>query len=122
MNSSKVILILILIFSGLTSVYSQTKENLIVLVKYKVLPGKESNAVIELKKLIGHVKEEPHYVSVILHVDPLNTSNILLYEKWSDETYYKGDHLKTKHLQQFMVDSRAFLSGPPEITFWNIVD
>ena len=102
------------------SAYSQTNKNLIVLVKYKTLPGKDSLGLIGLKNLVAKVKNEPNYVSIIIHIDPIDKSNILLYEQWSSEEYYKGDHLKTPHLQQFMIDSRSFLAGPPEITFWKI--
>lgn len=99
---------------------SQTNNNLIVLVKYKTQPGKDSLGLAGLKSLVDKVKNEPNYVSIIIHIDPVDKSNILLYEEWSNEAYYKGDHLKTSHLQEFMVDSRSFLAGPPEITFWRI--
>ncbi|MEO6490046.1 MAG: antibiotic biosynthesis monooxygenase [Ferruginibacter sp.] len=114
------IFIIVLITSSFKSVYSQSNENLIVTVKYKTQPGKDIAALIGLKNLIEIVKKEPHYVNIIVHLDADDKSNILLYEQWSNEVYYKGDHLKTKHLQQFMIDSRVFLAGPPEITFWTI--
>ncbi len=95
-------------------------ENLIVLVKYKSQPGKSSEAISGLTKLIEEVKNEPNFVNITLHVDAKDSSNILLYEEWSDENYYTGDHMKTSHLQNFMQDSRAFLAGPPEISQWKI--
>ncbi|MBK7787972.1 MAG: antibiotic biosynthesis monooxygenase [Saprospiraceae bacterium] len=93
-------------------------KEIIVLVKYKALPGKEDLAIKTLAGLLKEVSKEPHYVNIVLHVDPMDKTNILLYEQWSDEDYYKGDHMKTHHLLQFMSDSRAFLAGPPEISFW----
>ena len=113
-------LLFVLTILCFTSAYSQTDKNIIVLVKYKTQPGKDSLALVGLKSLIAKVKDEPNYVSIIIHVDPFDKSNILLYEQWSNEDYYKGDHLKSVHLQQFMIDSRSFLTGPPEITFWKI--
>ncbi len=113
-------LVLFLFVLNLNSVYSQNSKNLIVLVKYKTLPGKESLALSTIKSLISDVKKEPNYIDIIIHIDPFDKSNILLYEKWSSEDYYKGDHMKTQHLLQFMNDARSFLGGPPEITFWNI--
>ncbi len=113
-------LIFVLAVSGFNPACPQANKNLIVLVKYKTLPGKDSSGLIELKKLLNKVKYEPNYVSIIVHVDPIDKSNILLYEQWSNEDYYKGDHLKTPHLQQFMIDSKLFLAGPPEFTFWTI--
>ena len=98
----------------------ENSQNLFVLVKYKTQPLKSEEAIAGLTKLIEEVKKEPNFVNITLHVDPKDDSNILLYEEWSDETYYNGDHMKTLHLQSFMEDSRAFLAGPPEISQWRI--
>jgi quinol monooxygenase YgiN len=100
--------------------YAQEAKPLIVLVKYKALPGKEKEALSALKSLVDKVKKEPHYESILIHVDPQDASNILLYEQWANDVYYKGEHMQTPQLQQFMQDSRTFLGGPPDISFWNI--
>jgi quinol monooxygenase YgiN len=102
------------------TIIQEEKNNLIVLVKYKTQPLKSEDAISGLTKLIEAVKEEPHFVNIVLHIDLNDDSNILLYEEWSDAAYYNGDHLNTKHLQSFMTDSRAFLAGPPEISQWKI--
>lgn len=94
---------------------------LIVLVKYTTQPYEGSSALAAIKNLIALVKQEPHYLNIILHVDPIDPTHILLYEEWANEEYFKGDHLRTQHIQQFIIDSRSFLAGPPEISFWNIV-
>jgi quinol monooxygenase YgiN len=93
---------------------------MIVLLKYKTQPAKESQALIALNELIDQVKKEPNYVKILIHVDPSDRSNVLLYEEWSDEEYYKGDHMQTPHLRKFISDSSGFLAGPPEISFWRI--
>ena len=98
----------------------ENNQNLIVLVKYKTQPSKSKEAIAGLTKLIDEVKNEPSYVKITIHIDTKDDSNILLYEEWSDENYYNGDHMKTMHLQSFMEDSRAFLAGPPEISQWKI--
>ena len=122
----KRLLILTLIFTltttCITSAFSQINQNFIVMVKYKTQPGKESLALSSLKSLVEKVKKEPNYVNIIIHVDPIDKSNILLYEQWSSEEYYKGEHMITPHLQQFMTDAKTFLGGPPEITYWKIAD
>ena len=122
MKNIKLLLSLVFVLSAIcfSSVYAQQNKNLVVLVKYKTQPGKDSLALSSLKSLIAKVKKEPHYVNIIIHVDPMDKSNILLYEQWADEAYYKGEHMKTAHLQQFMIDARSFLGGPPEITVWKI--
>jgi quinol monooxygenase YgiN len=95
-------------------------KNTIVLLSFKTQPDKATEAVSELTELLKKVKHEPHFVSIKLHIDPNDQTNILLYEEWEDVTYYNGAHMETDHIQQFMSNSRNFLAGPPEITFWNV--
>src|SRR5688572_12900855 len=108
MKNNKLLFTLIVALTAIcfTPAFAQNNENLIVLVKYKTQPGKDSLALSSLKSLIGKVKREPNYVNIIIHVDPKDKSNILLYEQWANEEYYKGDHMKTPHLQQFMNEAR----------------
>ena len=95
-------------------------NNLIVVVKYKTLPNKSVDAVTGLKKLIEQVKKEEHFVSLKLHIDQNDNSNILLYEEWDDALYYQNQRMKTKHLKEFIVESQTFLDGPPEISLWKV--
>ncbi|HEY0668747.1 MAG TPA: antibiotic biosynthesis monooxygenase family protein, partial [Sphingobacteriaceae bacterium] len=80
---------------------SEQPENLVVLVQYKTLPNKSIDAVTGLKNLIEEVKKEDHFIKIKLHVDQTDNSNILLYEEWDDEQYYKNQHMKTAHLKKF---------------------
>jgi quinol monooxygenase YgiN len=98
----------------------EKNQNFIVLVKYKTQPSKSEQAITGLQKLISKVKNEPNFVKILMHLDPKDDTNILLYEEWTDEVYYNGDHMGTLHLQNFMKESRAFLAGPPEISQWKI--
>ena len=97
---------------------SDNPDNLVVIVKYKTQPSKIIDAVDRIKLLIEDVKKEEHFVEIRLHIDPQDNSNIMLYEVWDDELYYKNQHMKTEHLDKFIVDSQGFLLGPPEISFW----
>jgi quinol monooxygenase YgiN len=119
----KIIWILALIigsfFTGCES-KNDPVNNLIVIVKYKKMTNKSVDAVTGLKKLIEEVKKENHFVTIRLHIDQKDNSNILLYEEWDDELYYKNQHMKTEHLKEFIVESQTFLAGPPEITFWKV--
>lgn len=99
--------------------YPDTKT-IIVIVKYKAQPNKENETMSALTSLIADVKKEPHFVNIKLHIDPQDKTNILLYEEWSDASYYNTKHMTTKHLQDFIESSKAFLAGPPEISFWKI--
>ncbi len=121
MKNLKLILGLVIALTTLNinAVSAQSKKNLIVVVKYKTQPNKDSLALFSLMQLIAKVKKEPNYKNIIVHTNPLDKTDIMLYEEWSDEAYYKGAHMATIHLRKFMGDSRAFLAGPPEITFWN---
>ena len=104
-----IVLCLGLFFFGFKKNYD-TKEHVVVLVKYKTQPSKEKDAINSLTELINKVKKEPHFVKIKLHVDSKDKTNILLYEEWDDETYYNSSHMTTDHLQKFIGDSRNFLS------------
>lgn len=95
-------------------------NDIIVLVKYKTQPTKENETFVALTKLIENVKKEKHFVNFKLHIDPKDRTNILLYEKWNDELYYNSKHLQTNHLHKFIENSKNFLAGPPEISFWKV--
>lgn len=95
-------------------------NNIVVIVKYKAQQNKSLDAITGLKTLIEKVKNEDHFVNLRIHVDQNDNSNILLYEEWDDELYYKNQHMKTEHLLKFIADSQKFLAGPPEITFWKV--
>ena len=99
---------------------SEKSKNAIVVLKFKAQPDKGAEAINELTKLIEHVKQEPHFVKIKMHVDPEDSSNILLYEEWEDLSYYRTDHMNTDHLQGFMAASQNFLLGPPDVTFWQV--
>ena len=122
------ILLFFFVLTVLTSAYAQQKSesvdkensNLTVLVRYKSQPDKYEDALFALNALILEVKKEPHFVNIKMLVDPADKTNIMLFEEWADEDYYKGDHMKTPHLQKFIGDSRSFLAGPPEISFWKL--
>ncbi len=111
-------LILLLSTCLFTKTFAQETKPIVVLVKYKTLPGKEKEALTALKALVEKVKKEPYYIGIDIHVDQQDENNILLYEQWSNEDYYKGAHMQTEQLQQFIKDSRAFLGGAPDISFW----
>jgi quinol monooxygenase YgiN len=96
------------------------KKDLFVLVKYTAQPGKHEEALSALNSLILEVKKEPNFVNIKLFVDPADPTNILLYEQWTDDAYYKGEHMNTPHLQKFMGDAREFLAGPPNISSWRL--
>lgn len=95
-------------------------DDLYVLVKYKTTEQKFDEAVLALDALILEVKKEPHFVNIKMLIDPADRTNILLYEQWNSEAYYKGDHMGTPHLQKFLIDARSFIAGPPDISFWKL--
>lgn len=97
-------------------------QNTIVLLRFKAQPDKGTQAVSELNNLLNKVKKEPNFVSIKLHVDPDDNTNILLYEEWEDASYYNGEHMNTAHIKAFMENSRNFLEGPPDISFWKVED
>ena len=121
LHSILVILTTLLVMdSGTVTAQTATSENAIITVRFRAQPDKGDEAVSAITKLLEQVKKEPNFVSISVHVDVNDDTNILLYEVWSDGSYYHGAHMETAHLQQFMTDSRSFLAGPPEIVGWKV--
>ena len=73
---------------------SESKENLMVLVKYKTQQNKNVDAVSALKILMSEVEKEKHFIQIKMYIDPNDNSNILLTEEWDDEAYYNNEHMK----------------------------
>ena len=113
-----VLLLLISLMASFTACNKEKGEEIIVIVKYKTLPNKNIDALASMERLIEEVEKEDHFVQIKLHVDKEDNSNILLYEVWNDENYYKNGHMGTEHLKQFKAESEEFLAGPPEISYW----
>ena len=125
MTSIKILTLLfsvVLIFVGATTNFSKTSNvnmNIVVLVKYKALENKANTAIIEMTKLINSVKKEPHFIKIKILLDPKDSTNIMLFEEWDNKEYYTGAHMQTDHLKKYILDSRSFLAGPPEISIWH---
>ena len=96
------------------------KKNEITKVELKEPVKKVEEEVTKVVIPKEEVKKEDHFVSIRLHVDPKDNTNILLYEEWDDLDYYKSEHMNTVHLTAFIAKSRSFLAGPPEVTFWSL--
>ena len=72
------------------SMNKENNQNFIVLVKYKTQPSKSEEAIEGLKKLIVEVKKEPHFVKIIMHVDPMKNGmmkTIIMVITWVQATY-----------------------------------
>ncbi len=113
-------LMCILAFVARHPPFAPDDKEIAVIVQYKAQPSKEHEAILALTDLIQEVRKEPYFVKIKLHVDPKDKTNIMLYEVWRDEAYYNTKHMNTAHLQRFIESSRAFLTGPPEITIWKV--
>ena len=124
LTSFSVFIVLALVLIGWESSDYRSNRNsektITVLLKFKAQPEKGERAVSEFVKLLDKVKKEPHFVAIKLHVDPEDNTNILLYETWGDQAYYTTEHMNTTHLQAFMEESKNFLTGPPDVSFWKV--
>lgn len=112
--------ILITLFLFSCSNPENARENITVLVKYKTQPNKSVEAFENLKRLIEEVKKEDHFVMLKIMMDPNDNSNILLYEVWENEQYYRNEHMQTDHLQEFISQSQQFLAASPEISYYKV--
>ena len=94
-----------------------------VIIKYQAQPGMEEVTKKELASLIAIVvSEEEACFSIDLHQDLNDPTRFLLYEIWTDKESYLGDHMETPHIQSFIQRAGAFIAGPPDKSFWHVIN
>lgn len=98
-------------------------DSIIVVITYRTQPDQGARALRELRALVADVVAlEKDCLGIRLHRDPVDDTQILLYEQWSSREAYVGPHMQTPHIGAFMGRAREFLSGPPTIAFWQLDD
>lgn len=97
-------------------------QPIVVLIEFRIQPGKESLATQVMTSLIATVRrEEPACSGITMIRDAANPSRILLYELWPDRDSYMGPHMETPHIKAFKAQGGDLFAGPPEISFWDII-
>jgi len=95
-------------------------DPIVVLIRYRALPGREEAARRELAALIGKVAaREPDCLGITMLGRPEEPAEILLHELWTAREAYLGPHLQTPHLLEFIGRAPELFAGPPEITLWD---
>ena len=97
-------------------------DRIVVLIDFKIQPGKESLATQVMTSLIATVRrEEPACSGITMISDAADPTRVLLYELWPDRESYMGPHMETRHIKAFQAQAGELFAGPPAITFWDIV-
>ena len=97
-------------------------DQIVVLIDFRIQPGKESLAIQVMTSLIATVRrEEPACAGITMIRDAADPTRVLLYELWPDRDSYMGPHMETPHIKAFKAQAGELFAGPPEITFWDIV-
>jgi quinol monooxygenase YgiN len=94
----------------------------VVVIRYRALPGREQVARTELARLVAKVlAEEGACRGIRMLIDAGDPASILLVEEWPDRASYLGPHFETPHLKAFVARAGEWFAGPPEIGFWDEV-
>jgi quinol monooxygenase YgiN len=97
-------------------------DPIVVLIAFRIQPGKESLAMQVMTSLIATVRrEEPACSGITMIRDAADPARILLYELWPDRDSYMGPHMDTPHIKAFKAQAGELFAGLPEITFWNTI-
>jgi len=97
-------------------------DPIVVLIGFKIQPGRESLATQVMTSLIATVRrEEPACSGITMIRDATDPTRVLLYELWPDRESYMGPHMDTPHIKAFKAQAGELFAGPPEITFWHTV-
>lgn len=94
----------------------------IVIVRYRALPDRLEIARREIAALVSTVQSmEPDCGGITMLQDAADPASITLIEDWPSQEVFLGPHMQQPHIQYFIQAASGFLSGPPDISFWNPV-
>lgn len=97
---------------------NRSKVTVMALLRAK--PGKEEAAKQGLLALIDATRKEAGCINYDLHQSVDTPGLFMFYENWKSRTDL-DEHVKTPHMQDFMRKGRELLSGPAEITLWEMI-
>jgi len=93
-----------------------------VIIKYQSQPGKEAAARAALENIAAQVLAgEPDCLGIEILEEVGAPGCFLLHERWTSQDAYTGPHFQTPHLKAFIAQAPAAFAGPPDITFWRMV-
>ena len=91
-----------------------------VVVSYQALPSYADAAKKAIAALVTTVlSEEPDCSGITILQDSNDPARFMLIERWPSQDIVLGPHMQQPHIQSFIQEAGAFLSGPPDISFWN---
>ena len=94
----------------------------VVLVSYHSLPEHVATAKHAIAELIATVQAvEPDCGGITMLQDTSDPTRFTLIEHWPSQEIFLGPHMQQPHIQSFVHRGRAFLAGPPDISFWHPV-
>lgn len=97
-------------------------EPIVVLIEFRIQPGKESLALQVMTSLIATVRQaEPACSGITMIQSAADPARILLYELWPDRDSYLGPHMQTPHIKAFQAQGGELFTGAPDISFWHTV-
>lgn len=92
----------------------------VVIVSYRSLPDQSDAARRALAALVATVvSNEPECGGITLLQDSNDSTRLTLIERWPSRELFLGPHMQQPHIQSFILAARAFLDGPPDISFWH---
>ena len=97
-------------------------SSVVVLVRYRALPGREQTALHEISELVATVRaREPECGGIKILRHWAEPTQITLIEEWPSRETFLGPHMQRPHIESFIQRAGAFLEGPPDISFWSAV-
>jgi len=97
------------------------RGKLTVMALLRAKPGKEEAVKQGLLALLEPTRKEPGCINYDLHQSADTPGMFMFYENWKSKTDL-DEHLKMAHMRDFMRNGREVLSGPPELTLWEMID
>lgn len=90
----------------------------VVVVRNRVKPGFEKEYVDLVTPVLDAMRHEKTFINTMLHQDPMDPTQFMLYETWLDKEDFLTIQMKREYRQTYEERLPAILQTPREMNYW----
>ena len=85
---------------------------------FRVRPGREDAFLALLAPVLDAMRHEPTFIDAVLHRDPEDPTQFMLYETWADLTDVVEVQMNRDYRREYMRRLPAMLAAEREVRVW----
>jgi quinol monooxygenase YgiN len=88
------------------------------LIRFAVRPGHRARFLALLDGVLDAMRHEPMFHEAVLHRDPDDANQLMLYETWEDHDDVLAVQLQRPYREAFHAALDEVLASPRDVTIW----